>query len=167
MKYLLDFDRTVFDMESLYESIAQTNPQTELGTIASLDGLPLETFLFPDALQFFASHDPSDIEIISSCYGKTGQWDLDYQKEKIRLSNVADFVGQVHVVAEDKVSCIEKITGRKPAVFVDDHPEHIRQVAEALPTVTAVYIDRLQERSDAGNVKRIESLTELDASIFI
>ena len=79
MKYILDFDRTVFDMDALYRKIEDTNPDAKTGTLKSLQGISLNEFLFPDALEFFKQHAKEDIQIVSSSFGFTGQWDLKYQ----------------------------------------------------------------------------------------
>lgn len=168
-RYLFDFDRTVFDMEGLYTAIATTNPTVELGTVASLENIDLTGLLFQDALDFFAAHDRSQIDILSSGHGKTGTWDPAYQSEKVRLSGVDAYVNQIHIVAKDKVSVLKEVSEQceDRIVFVDDHPDNVVAVATALPQILTVYLDRLGDGGVSADIPRIESLSELDAIIAV
>jgi hypothetical protein len=166
MKYLLDFDRTVFDMEGLYRAIEQRNPGVDLGTVASLKGIDLEQFLFPDALDFFSTHDTADIEIVSSGVGLTGQWEVKYQTKKIELSGIAQYVHAIHVVADSKISTIKRIARESDAVtYVDDHPEHVASAVHHISGLIVVHIDRTGELTTIAGAKTIATLSDLDASI--
>ncbi len=166
MKYLLDFDRTVFNMEGLYQAIDQHNPNAELGTVASLQGLDLEQFLYPDALAFFNTQDPANIDIVSSGFGLTGQWEVEYQTKKIELSGVATYVNAVHVVADSKISTIKRLARESDDVtYVDDHPEHIATAVQHIPGLEVVYIDRSGVQQIIPGAKTIASLVDLNASI--
>lgn len=163
MKYILDFDRTVFDMESLYQAIAKQNPDATLGTVESLEGIDLEQFLFADALEFFVQHAAENIEIVSSGFGLTGQWELAYQTEKIRRSNVTQYVAKSHVVTDSKIAEIKQIAeSAKEVVYVDDHPENIANALENIDGLQVVYIDRSGEGKVITGAATISLLTELD-----
>ena len=163
MKYILDFDRTIFDMDALYSQIAKTNPHSKLGTTKSLDTIDLPKFIFPDAEAFLAAHQPSDLYIVSSCYGKSATWDIEYQKEKIKRSKIAQQVNQVFVVPESKVEAIKPlVVGTTKAIYVDDHLEHVQAVAAALPDVQTVYLDRTGTAPAPAGLQRITSLAEID-----
>ena len=166
MKYILDFDRTVFDMDALYEKIESVNPGVEVGTVESLKDINLEELLFPDALDFFSLQDQENIQIVSSSFGLTGQWDLEYQKIKIEKSNVAQYVSDVHVVADSKISTIKRIARNvDQAVYVDDHPEHVLNAMQHISGLTVVYINRKNEQPEIPGVKTIRSLAELEGII--
>jgi hypothetical protein len=166
MKYLLDFDRTVFDMEGLYQSIEQHNPGVDLGTPASLKGIDLEQFLFPDALDFFSTHDAADIEIVSSGFGLTGQWEVAYQTKKIELSGIAKYVHAIHVVPDSKISMIKRIASESDTVtYVDDHPENVASAVQHISGLTVVYLDRSGGQVAVAGAKTIDTLSALDASI--
>lgn len=166
MKYFLDFDRTVFDMEALYQAIMQHNPKADLGTVASLEGINLEQFLYPDALQFFAAHDPADIEIVSSGFGLTGQWEVAYQTKKIELSGVAAYVHAIHVVADSKIATIKRLARESDQVtYVDDHPEHIASAVQHISGLQVVLIDRAGTQAPVSGARTIGLLTDLDAKI--
>jgi len=165
MKFILDFDRVIFDMDALYTEISHTNPTAKLGTIESLDGIALHKFLFPDAVDFFVQHQKETIEVVSSCFGKTGTWDLEYQREKVKRSGVAQFVHTVQVVEKDKVTVLRNVPKTERTVFVDDHPENAQAVAEALPQITVLYLDRTGENKTPANTTRITSLADVDAII--
>jgi len=166
MKYLLDFDRTVFDMEGLYQAIKQTHPGIDLGTVASLKGIDLEQFIFPDALQFFTAHNPEHIEIVSSGFGLTGQWEVEYQAKKIEQSGVSQYVHAIHVVADSKITTIKRLARESDQVtYVDDHPEHIASAVQHIPGLQVVFIDRTGSQSPVTGATTISSLTELGVKI--
>ena len=165
MKFILDFDRVIFDMDSLYTEIASTNPAAELGTIESLNSITLADFIFPDALDFFTQHPKETIEVVSSCFGKTGTWDLEYQREKVKRSGVANFVRAVHVVEKDKVAVLASLVSNTPACFIDDHTENASTVAAAFPDMNVLYLDRTGENKTPANTTRITSLAEVNAII--
>jgi hypothetical protein len=163
MKYLLDFDRTVFDMEGLYQAIETYNPDAELGTVASLQGIDLQQFLFNDALEFFATHDQLDIDIVSSGFGLTGQWEVAYQIKKIELSGVGSYVRTVHVVPDSKISTIKRLARElEEVVYVDDHPEHVASAVQHIPGLCVVHIDRSGTQPDIPGSFSITKLTDID-----
>lgn len=162
MKYLLDFDRTVFDMEGLYAAIKKQNPQETLGSVESLEGIDLEALLFPDAIDFFKAHNAADIEIVSSGFGLTGQWEVSYQQKKIELSGVAKYVGAIHVVADSKISTIKRIARESDSVmYVDDHPENIQNAVQHISGLHVVYINRESEDVSLVGAQTISTLADL------
>jgi hypothetical protein len=162
MKYLLDFDRTVFDMEGLYVALAKKNPGAKLGSIESLNGIDLENLLFPDAIDFFNSHNKEQIEIVSSGFGLTGQWEVAYQQKKIELSGVAKYVNEIHVVADSKISTIKRIARESDAItYVDDHPEHVQSALQHISGLSVVYLDRNMTGSDIAGAKRVAGLSAI------
>ena len=166
MKYLLDFDRTVFDMEGLYLAIEQNNPGVDLGTTASLEGIDLEQFLFADAVQFFSTHAKTDIEIVSSGFGLTGQWEVEYQTKKIALSGVAKYVNNVHVVPDSKISTIKRIARESDEItYVDDHPENVANAVQHISGLVVVYLDRSGQSTEIAGARTISTLSELDVKI--
>ncbi len=168
MQYLLDFDRTVFDMEGLYEQISIVNPEAELGTEASLAGIDLEALLFPDAVTFFSTHPKDSITVVSSGYGLTGQWDTAYQAAKIQLSNIQQYVGSINVVADSKIATIKRLAREyEDVVYVDDHPENVQDARTHIPGIHVVYINRSMKHDSASVVgsKEISTLDDLDAII--
>ena len=167
MKYLLDFDRTVFDMDGLYLAIAATNPDATLGTLDSLENIDLEALLFPDALEFFATHEQLQIEIVSSGFGLTAQWDVSYQTAKINRSNVAKYVSAIHVVPDSKISTIKRLTrdSETDVLYVDDHPENIKTAVSNISHLKVVYLDRSGAGAVIPGATTISSLTEIDAII--
>ena len=166
MKYLLDFDRTVFDMEGLYKAIDRHNPDAVLGSVESLEGIDLEGLLFPDAIEFFNTHPKEQMEIVSSGFGLTGQWEVSYQQKKIELSGVAKYVNAIHVVADSKISTIKRIARECDDVtYVDDHPENVQNAIQHIPGLSVVYLDRTGKGVQIAGATSITSFAELDAII--
>jgi len=168
MKYILDFDRTIFDMDALYRAIEQTNPGVPLGTVASLDGIDMSRFFFADVMTFLQTHNQQDIEIVSSCHGLTKRWSDRYQAEKIKRSGIDSFVAAVHVVSDSKIEIIKTIMKNNPeAIFVDDHPEHVASVSAAIPELQVFFLNRKNENQVVSDVPGITSLADLDDMIAV
>ena len=162
MQYFLDFDRTIFDTDAMYQIMRNQLPESSIGSTESLDVIDAHSLLFPDALEFFSNHYPAEIFIVSSCAGTTADWDMNFQKEKINLSGVKKYVNEILVVEGSKVQAIKKkLKSGEGAVFVDDFDKHLNDVHESLSDIKVVQIDRLG-KVGSGKFPIIKSLVELD-----
>ena len=170
MKYILDFDRTILDTDSLKRKQAEMFGPEVLGTLDSMDGIDIESFFFADAVEFLNTHNMEDIYIVTSCVGITGMWNIEYQKKKLKISGIYKNVNQVFVVSESKDKAIKSIPGVETgAVFVDDFTNHLDVVKYMLPDIETVKITRKDvlksEEKSKYKHKEIKLLTELDAII--
>lgn len=171
MQYILDFDRTLFDTDACKAEQVKRYGTDALGSLQSLEELPVETFLFEDALDFLQAHDRSSLHIVSSCAGRTGGWDTAYQRKKLEKSGVAEYVAAVHLVFDQKIKMIRKILTDGPAVFVDDMFSHLTAVQRVLPEVQPVHIARsgtlsAKDEAQYDGIPTIEDLTELDTVLY-
>ena len=171
MRYILDFDRTLLDTDKLKLAQLQQFGVDKIGTLESLKNINIADFLFPDSIDFLKTHEKKDISIVSSCLGITKMWDVNYQKEKVKLSGVANYVNIVHVVADAKNSIVQSIYDGSPTVFVDDMSLHLLNAKEVLPELRIVQIARVgalratHKEKNVEKITTIENLNELDAII--
>ena len=172
MLYLLDFDRTLFAVESLYAALAARGWDELVGTHESLERVPIADYVYEDVAPFLAAHGTESI-ILSSASGRSGEWETAYQRAKIDASGVAAQVREVCVVPGDKAAAAAEIAQRfppdTPMCFVDDRIEHCLAVQAALPQATCCLMVR--DPSVIGPVTSVQgmpvvhTLAALDAMI--
>lgn len=170
--YFLDFDRTLFDTDAFKQLQIERYGEVALGTLQSLEDIPVADFVFDDAFDFLSSHQQESLHIVSSCAGRSGGWDTAYQKKKLELSGISEWVSAVHVVFDQKIQKIRKLFEGGSAVFVDDMYRHLAAVQSAVPEVQLVHIARngtasATDEKNYNGIPTIENLTELDAIIRI
>ena len=166
MKYILDFDRTIFDTDRLYKELESTGNRDLAGTIESLDKLNVPDLIFADAIKFISMHNKLDIVVVTSCLGKTAVWDKSYQEEKIKRSGIRDLVGVVDVVVGEKPKAVLKHIQTDRCVFVDDMEKHLLSVKKAIPEIICVQISRTKNLDEkTSEFVQISTLAELDVII--
>ncbi len=175
MKYILDFDRTLFDVEKLYEQLARCNQSHLAGTPESLNHISVPELLFPDVADFLQGKKLEDLFIVSSTSGVSAQWERDYQIAKISASGLDTRVAEVRVLAGDKgveaVNIAEQFSPREMVVFVDDRIEHCLSVKSALPDSHCFLLVRnkavIGETDVVQGIPVVHSLNEVDNSILL
>lgn len=164
MKIICDFDRTIFDTNRFYKTINEQKPPVQVGTIESLRSVDVPGHIFSDALDYLYAHSQHQFYIVSSAKGKTGGWDIEYQKEKLRESKIAELMTEVYVVENEKASIVNTFVDSVPAIFIDDLEEHLVAVTQKNPSVTGVLIDRDKDITHS-DFPIINSFLEVDAII--
>ncbi|MCD5381996.1 MAG: hypothetical protein LR017_01620 [Candidatus Pacebacteria bacterium] len=162
MRYLLDFDRTLFDTDAFKKAVLKAG--YALGTPESLEKVDASRFVFSDALTFLKTHAKEDMYIVSSCTGFQSVYDRAYQSAKIAKSRVDAYVADVIVVEDTKVDAVVSLADGE-TVFVDDMDKHLSAVAARCPEVHVVHIGRSAHYPTTRTVPSIASLSELDATI--
>lgn len=174
MKYILDFDRTLFDVEKLYESLDKCNQSQLAGTVESFSHVSIPDFLFADVAAFFLNKNPEDMYIVSSTSGLSAQWETEYQTAKIFASGLAKKVAEVRVLAGDKgieaLKIVEQFSAPETIIFVDDRIEHCLSVKLALPRAYCFLMVRNKEVIGDTDVVQgipvVHTLKEVDDSIL-
>lgn len=146
MKYILDFDDTIFNAKKFKQILVQCDIEEASVSRDTFDEIKrklpdfdITSLLFGDALDFLREH-ASDCEIVSSFLSvdpeKNGAIEKreSYQTQKIALCGITELLGEKHIhLAGDSKK--EKLIELKNAyeeieetcVFVDDNPEWIKQ----------------------------------------
>lgn len=143
MKYILDFDRVLFNTDAFSARLKETGLHMPRGSalLEAIEeqGIDWEEFVYPAAREFLAQHG-SDCVIVSSfisTYRGDNSVDTDslefFQREKIKRSGLHDLVGgQVYVVGESKEEALSELrhSFAEPLVFIDDSPRQVKYARE-------------------------------------
>lgn len=168
MKIVLDFDRTLFDVDKLYTELKEKNIYELVGTVESLDHLEVPELVFDDVEVFLNKFDIKDIVVLSSYSGTTADWTQEYQAEKIRRSKIVERVGEVIVMAGAKDVHVLEIAERFPEeaiIFVDDQVSHCMAVKKAVPACRCFCIRRdldfAEKPQELAEVETVTSLADI------
>jgi len=166
MKYILDFDRTLFDTELLYEAFARDGIDRNILEPVIWESYQAKDYLYSDTLPFLNQHDPSDLIILSAYGTKYGPQVRQYQQGKVEQKPITDLVSQIHFVEHDKATMMQTIAAScnpdDQLVFVDDLIEHCVAVQTAIPNCQCYLIQRNNAtQSLPDGITVIQSLTQL------
>lgn len=175
MKFILDFDRTLFDVEQLYASLELLNKRHLAGTEESFSCVDFTQLLFPDVQNFFRTKQKSDIYILSSTSGLSGDWEADYQRKKISQTQLDSQVKEVFIMSGEKgphvAEVIKSFDVQEQVIFIDDRIEHCLSVSQQVPHVLCFLLVRNAENiGDIHTIKNISvvhTLRDVDDSIGV
>ncbi len=143
MKYILDFDRVLFDTDAFIaelekEGLGEMDRDEALVTLINEKGIDLKEFVNEGVVDFLSKH--KDDCIIVSSYVSRNRGDNDtsesdlvfFQNEKIRLSGLDVLVSEVIVTGETKLTELENIYKKYDgeATLIDDEKDHIAHAKE-------------------------------------
>jgi len=173
MKYFLDFDRTLFDVETLYLELEKTKQRHLAGTQASFQCVSFPELVFSDVADFLRTKNLEDIFIVSSTLGLSAQWDEQYQRQKITEAGMDTKVNKVFVLSGDKTKIIKEAIGQFPeseqVIFIDDRIEHCLSVKQALPDSYCFLITRGESAGESDGylqgIPVVHTLAEVDDRI--
>lgn len=136
MRYILDFDRVLFDTDSFsqrlkLEGLGEMERGRQLVDMVEEKGIKWSEYVFDEVFAFLSEH--GDESVILSSFVSRVRGDNDateaelefFQTEKITRSGVAKPVSKVVVLAEEKLSELGKLF-QPGAVFIDDEFKHIQ-----------------------------------------
>jgi len=170
MKYILDFDRTLFDTERLYAAFANDGVDRNILVPDIWQSYQAKDFLYDDALEFLQSHTPDDLIILTAYGTKYGDQVKQYQQAKVAQEPVLSLVKQIYYVESDKVAQMQVIRAQfdlaEQLVFADDLLDHCVAVQSCIPNCTSLWVRRTDDQpAPPTDIKAISSLSELDAMI--
>lgn len=162
MRYVIDFDRTLFDTDSMTRVLDGRLPALVRGEAVFCAG-ELARFVYPDALQFL-EHDLRKRIMVSVVAPTTSvPTNIAFQRAKIEASGILPFFDVVVVsdqclkgpILARRFSLVEQ----RSLTFVDDMAEQICSVTTHCPRIRCIRIDRSLRSGNGGNV--IASFAEL------
>ena len=154
MKLIFDFDRTLFDVEKLYQLLREQDAMDLAGTAKSFEIVDFAELLFPDVVSFLESHKKEDLFILSSHSGTTANWGREYQEQKIIKTGIDQLVEKVVVMFGDKAGYVKELVGNfsdERVLFIDDQITHCQSVKESVPTVECMLMKREHTPQEEGD----------------
>lgn len=135
----LDFDRTLFDTESFYNSLEITYIE---GIISGAIGADLTKFLYPDAVSFLQYCRNADYSCHLLTFGRR-----NIQECKFKLTNIETYFDQLFYVeqgskAEVIKNYLESYVSCEKAIFIDDTIGHLEDFARLMPGRTPIRMRR-------------------------
>lgn len=143
----LDFDRTLFDRDKMYESSKENaelknindpndfkkkfNEFIENGT---LDMDPKE-FLYPDVLPFLEKYKDQKLILVTTV-------GYSSQKKVVTGTGILDYFTDVHFVNENSEKGDILSTFKENVIFLDDLPDNLYDVQSKCKNSTVVLMDR-------------------------
>jgi len=173
MKYILDFDRTLFDTDKLIIQFRAADFDLHNLFPEMLDQFQSKQFLYDDVLPFLSSKKPADIFILTALGNTYGKKILEFQTAKVEQEPIRSLVNRVTYVMEDKgqpaADIVSQFPPQESVVFIDDLLKNCLAVKVAVPHVHCFLILRnclstaktVKAAAKAG-IEVIYTLTELD-----
>ncbi len=170
MKYILDFDRTLFDTESFYVEADRINQSEHTFTPRIWESINACGLLYDDVLDWLATKDKNDLYILTAISPKYGSESSDYQKGKLVCSKVNELVADVVFMQGLKAESAMEIAKRFPSdetiVFVDDTLEQCVSVKEVLPNAICCLMVRdksvIEDVEIPQDIKVVHCLSDVD-----
>lgn len=175
MKYFLDFDGVIFNVEALKAKMTELGMEQALRSADIFDAIKrqdphfkISDLVYEDALRFLQQH-AKDCHVVSSFVSSNPNNNTDertqyeYQERKIKESGIAALLGAgaIHIVGESKSEMLEELHAscakdKEKCVFVDDR-ELYMQEAHALG-IFAVLMDRNGAFTHTPSIRSFDEL---------
>lgn len=174
MKYILDFDGVILNVQALKEKMEElgipvtSRTKETFQMIKEKDpSFKISSLVFPDALEFIKKY-AKDCIIVSSHVSvtETGvqneRSSHEFQLEKIMLSGIKEMgVEDIRVVGKEKKEALRDIQQEfgKECVFIDDREQYIEEAHEL--GIRAFKMDRKKISGSFESLKGFEMKEEI------
>lgn len=153
MTLFIDVDRTLFDVDAVYEEAAQRNIVPQELALAEAP-----RFLYPDTREFLQNH--QEYQLVLCTFG-----DEEYQKEKVRRSGIGELVHDAlytgsTMKGEVLANALQTGNYKAPFFFLDDDIMQLQSVREEAPDITLVKIERVPDAGTEWDGFRVADLDE-------
>lgn len=173
MKYILDFDRTLFDTDKFVQQLELDKVDYTVLVPELLDNYTIADYLYDDVLPFLQSKNKEDVIFLTALGSTYGPRILEYQKAKIEQEPIISLVGKIVYVDSEKGPAAAKIAEQflpgESVVFVDDLIEQCLSVQQAVPQARCFVMVRRSDKylgeSSAQGLPIVRSLPEVDGMI--
>lgn len=149
MKFILDFDDTLFDAKKLKKVLNDCGIAEDAVSDTTFDEIKrlqpdfnLQTLVFADALSFLQKY-KDDCEIVTTYLSRDAQKNTDiearkrYQAKKIALCGITDLLGadHIHFTAESKKGVLMELKEKhellgEESVYIDDRETYVQESEE-------------------------------------
>lgn len=166
MKYILDFDHTLYEVSRFKEDAASYKTDGTWVTPAIWDILDAKNYFYEDVFSFIQKQGKGNVTILTAMTPSLGPLAREFQKAKLEKSGIAALVGEIVFMEGEKGPFVKDLYDNTPTVFVDDTFAHLVSAKQHCPDVHAVQMVRpgLEDRgeiSTSPSIPVISSLREL------
>jgi hypothetical protein len=161
MKFLLDFDRTLFDTDAFIAQVERDGRSDRLITPDIWQEYDVREFLYDDVLPWLATQPRESLHILTAITPTAGAEADAFQREKLRSGGFAELVASVTFVVGEKGEVAGEIASQfpppEPIIFIDDRIEQCLSVQRALPEAHCCLMVR--EPAVIGSVAMVRGMT--------
>jgi len=165
MRYVLDFDRTLFDTERSYVRFEERG--LVAGDPAAWEVLDSAEFLYPDTRQFLErTRGVHPMAVLTFADTETyGPANSVFQRTAVERA-VGQYVDEIVCTEDpDKSKHVSLFRSGEPVVFLDDTPAMLECVAAAHPHVLCVHVRRPETKhyDTETSFVTVSSLDDIEA----
>ena len=142
MRYIFDFDHTLFDTDRFSVAAEPYKADGLWVTPAIWDILDASSFFYADTVPFLENLDPTDVTLLTAWTPVLGSEAYEFQKVKVERSGIQDLLTEVQIVEGDKGSHVRELYDGRATVFVDDRVDHLLSAKKHCPDVQVVQMIR-------------------------
>ena len=158
MKYVLDFDRVIFDVWKYQQAVQEKQLDHLSYTPEMWDTLAVTDFLYADALSFIESKDSRDVVILSAATPSYGPRAVAFQHRKLERSGLKGTVEEIIVMQGAKGEVLKEQYGNELFVFVDDKLEQLLSAQEQCANARCIQLVRAGQQPEGTSVSRDASI---------
>ncbi|MCA9361871.1 hypothetical protein KC906_00710 [Candidatus Kaiserbacteria bacterium] len=173
MKYVLDFDDTLYDAKRFKQQVAADGTAHLLFTPEIWQLYDVQDYLHTDTVDWLASKQQEDLFILTAAMTSDGKVVMAYQQEKLRCSKLGAVVFEIIFSAGEKGVETAEIASRfppsEPIIFIDDKIEQCLSVKATVPQAHCFLMVRdpsvIGEAETVRSIDVVHSLADVDAKI--
>ncbi len=170
MKYILDFDRVIFDSDAYIKTVKTRRLDSLFVDPKIWDILSVRDYLYPDALDFLRAQDRESMTVITAMSPQLGPNARAYQRRKLADSGIAEFVRDVIIMEGEKGPYVRDVYDGAETIFVDDTLSNLHSVQRSCSEVRCVQMLRIkpvraEEVSENPDIPVVQSFSGLSAMI--
>ena len=161
MKYILDFDGTLFNTKGLTEAVIEAQLTDIHTTPEVFDQLSPRDFLYEDTIDFL-SRCTDQVYILTMMSPVDGPYYKEFQHRKVNDSGIGEYVTEIVYMEGLKGDSVTRLA-EGSTVFLDDRYAQLASVAETCPEVRVVQMLRPDlDREVYPGVAIVHNLTEFE-----
>ena len=169
MKYLLDFDRVIFDWDAYNAAVDAEGLRDLYVDPAIWDTFAPADFYYDDVLSFVTALPKEDVIIITAKSPHMGARAGVYQERKLADSGIDKYASEIIIMEGDKAPYVCPFANQQ-TIFIDDKLTHLESVKNSCPAVhclqmlrPAASLEPKNIRSEHVDIPVVQNFTEVDA----
>jgi FMN phosphatase YigB (HAD superfamily) len=160
MKFVLDFDRTLFDTHNCYQALRDIWGESLDFTPELWTGFNAQAYLYPDVMEWLTSKHQADLYIVTAHTPSHGPQSEEYQIEKLHRSGLHAHTHSVTIMEGLKGPTVADLATLWPSdeliVFVDDKREQCLSVKQHNPNAICCLMAR--DKSVIGDIDEVQGM---------